>query len=136
MIVVYAKTEPEKGSKGISAFIVESKSKGFACARKLDKLGMRGSNTGELVFDGVFVPRKNLVGKENEGVRVLMEGLDIERLVLSAGPLGYVNLETVLYAFLSHMRTKSPYLNSIVSCKRPWISSSRTLIQDDSSMPR
>ena len=57
-------------------------------ARKLDKLGMRGSNTGELVFDNVFVPRENLLGEVNRGVRVLMEGLDIERLVLSAGPLG------------------------------------------------
>ena len=87
-IVVYAKTDPPAGSKGITAFIVESTSPGFSCARKLDKLGMRGSNTGELVFDSVFVPRENLLGQENRGVKVLMEGLDIERLVLSAGPLG------------------------------------------------
>jgi isovaleryl-CoA dehydrogenase len=89
-IVVYAKTEPEAGSKGITAFIVESSSKGFECARKLDKLGMRGSNTGELMFDNVFVPEENVLGGINKGVRVLMEGLDLERLVLSAGPLGYV----------------------------------------------
>lgn len=88
-IVVYAKTEPEKASKGITAFILDSTSKGFSCARKLDKLGMRGSNTGELVFEDVFVPQENMLGELNHGVRVLMEGLDIERLVLSAGPLGY-----------------------------------------------
>jgi isovaleryl-CoA dehydrogenase len=87
-IVVYAKTEPDKASKGITAFILDSKSKGFSCARKLDKLGMRGSNTGELVFEDVFVPKENMLGELNHGVRVLMEGLDIERLVLSAGPLG------------------------------------------------
>jgi isovaleryl-CoA dehydrogenase len=86
---VYAKTEPELGSKGITAFIVEKSFKGFSCARKLDKLGMRGSNTGELIFEDVFVPRENLLGEVNRGVRVLMEGLDLERLVLSAGPLGY-----------------------------------------------
>lgn len=87
-IVVYAKTEPEKGSKGITAFVVEKTFKGFSCAQKLDKLGMRGSNTGELVFDDVFVPKENLLGEVNRGVKVLMEGLDLERLVLSAGPLG------------------------------------------------
>lgn len=87
-IVVYAKTEPDKGSKGITAFILDSTAQGFSCARKLDKLGMRGSNTGELVFEDVFVPQENMLGQVNHGVRVLMEGLDIERLVLSAGPLG------------------------------------------------
>ena len=87
-IIVYAKTEPEKGSKGITAFIVEKTFSGFSCARKLDKLGMRGSNTGELIFDDVFVPQENVLGDVNAGVRVLMEGLDLERLVLSAGPLG------------------------------------------------
>ena len=87
-IVVYAKTEPEKGSKGITAFILDSATQGFSCARKLDKLGMRGSNTGELIFEDVFIPQENMLGQVNHGVRVLMEGLDIERLVLSAGPLG------------------------------------------------
>jgi hypothetical protein len=90
-IIVYAKTEPERGSKGITAFVVEKNFKGFSCARKLDKLGMRGSNTGELIFEDVFVPRENMLGEVNQGVKVLMEGLDLERLVLSAGPLGYVN---------------------------------------------
>lgn len=85
---MYAKTEPEKASKGITAFIVEKSFEGFSCARKLDKLGMRGSNTGELIFDNVFVPQANVLGEINKGVRVLMEGLDLERLVLSAGPLG------------------------------------------------
>jgi isovaleryl-CoA dehydrogenase len=86
--VVYAKTDPEKGSKGITTFVVEKSFNGFSCTKKLDKLGMRGSNTGELVFEDVFVPKENLLGKINGGVRVLMEGLDIERLVLSAGPIG------------------------------------------------
>ena len=85
---MYAKTEPDKGSKGITAFIVETNQAGFSVARKLDKLGMRGSNTGELVFDDLFVPDINLLGEINRGVIVLMEGLDLERLVLSAGPLG------------------------------------------------
>jgi isovaleryl-CoA dehydrogenase len=97
-IIVYAKTDPTGGSKGITAFIVPTDSKGFSCSRKLDKLGMRGSNTGELVFDNVFVPRENILGSINKGVRVLMEGLDLERLVLSAGPLGLMqaSLDTVL----------------------------------------
>lgn len=91
-IIVYAKTEPTGGSRGITAFIVDldepDTKKGFSVARKLDKLGMRGSNTGELIFDNAFVPDVNVLGQVNKGVRVLMEGLDLERLVLSAGPLG------------------------------------------------
>ncbi|EKG15228.1 Acyl-CoA dehydrogenase conserved site [Macrophomina phaseolina MS6] len=97
-IVVYAKTKPDAASKGITAFIVETSAKGFSCARKLDKLGMRGSNTGELAFEDVFVPDENVLGQLDKGVRVLMEGLDLERLVLSAGPLGIMQsvLDTVL----------------------------------------
>lgn len=87
-LVVYAKTEPEKHQKGITAFIVEKGMKGFSVAQKLDKLGMRGSNTGELVFDHVEVPEENILGKLNHGVYVLMSGLDYERLVLAAGPVG------------------------------------------------
>lgn len=87
-IVVYAKTDPEKASKGITAFILDTSSKGFAVEQKIDKLGMRGSNTGQLLFEDVFVPDENVLGAVNSGVRVLMEGLDLERLVLSAGPLG------------------------------------------------
>lgn len=88
VVIVYAKTEPEAGSKGITAFIVDTKTPGFSCQRKLDKLGMRGSNTGELAFEDVFVPKERVLGQVGKGVRVLMEGLDLERLVLSAGPLG------------------------------------------------
>ena len=88
VVVVYAKTEPAKASKGITAFIVDTTAKGFSVTRKLDKLGMRGSNTGELVFEDVFVPDAEILGAVNGGVRVLMEGLDLERLVLSSGPLG------------------------------------------------
>ncbi|KAF4500300.1 isovaleryl- dehydrogenase [Fusarium agapanthi] len=104
VIVVYAKTEPEKGSKGITAFIVDTKSEGFSCARKLDKMGMRGSNTGELMFDGVFVPTENILGKVNGGVRVLMEGLDLERLVLSAGPLGIMQASLDVALPFTHQR--------------------------------
>ena len=87
VVVVYAKTEPEAASRGISAFIVE-RDFGIRTAQKLDKLGMRGSNTGELVFDNVEVPAENLLGRENHGVEVLMSGLDFERAVLAGGPLG------------------------------------------------
>ncbi|KAG5664681.1 probable isovaleryl-CoA dehydrogenase [Fusarium torulosum] len=104
VIVVYAKTEPEKASKGITAFIVDTKSEGFSCARKLDKMGMRGSNTGELMFDGVFVPTENILGKVNGGVRVLMEGLDLERLVLSAGPLGIMQAALDVTLPFTHQR--------------------------------
>ena len=86
--VIYAKTKPDAGSKGITAFIVERGFPGFSRAQKLDKLGMRGSNTGELVFEDCEVPAENILGRENEGVRVLMSGLDYERTVLSGGPVG------------------------------------------------
>jgi isovaleryl-CoA dehydrogenase len=88
VLVVYAKTTPGAGARGISAFIIEKDFKGFTPAQKLDKLGMRGSSTSELVFDGCEVPADNLMGKENQGVKVLMRGLDYERVVLSGGPLG------------------------------------------------
>ncbi len=86
--VVYAKTAPEKEAKGITAFIIERNFKGFSQAQKLDKLGMRGSNTCELVFEDCEVPVENILGVENGGVRVLMSGLDYERVVLSGGPVG------------------------------------------------
>ncbi|UXU74732.1 MULTISPECIES: isovaleryl-CoA dehydrogenase [unclassified Paracoccus (in: a-proteobacteria)] len=82
-LVVYAKTDPEAGSKGITAFIVERGMKGFSTSPHFDKLGMRGSNTGELIFDNCEVPFENVLGEEGRGVRVLMSGLDYERLVLS-----------------------------------------------------
>ena len=88
VLVVYAKTSPSARQRGISAFIIEKGFKGFSAAQKLDKLGMRGSSTSELVFDGCEVPECNLVGEENRGVSVLMRGLDYERVVLSGGPLG------------------------------------------------
>ncbi len=87
IVVIYAKTDKDAGSRGISTFIVERKF-GFRSGMKLDKLGMRGSNTGELIFENVEVPCENLLGKENHGVGVLMSGLDYERVVLSGGPLG------------------------------------------------
>jgi isovaleryl-CoA dehydrogenase len=88
VLVVYAKTDPAAGARGISAFIIEKGLAGFSAAQKLDKLGMRGSSTSELVFDGCEVPAANLLGTENHGVSVLMRGLDYERVVLSGGPLG------------------------------------------------
>tara|TARA_R110002074_G_scaffold120024_3_gene253464 strand:+ start:16172 stop:17332 length:1161 start_codon:yes stop_codon:yes gene_type:complete len=86
--VIYAKTAPEKGPHGITAFIVERDYPGFSRSAKLDKLGMRGSNTCELVFQDVKVPAQNILGGENAGVKVLMSGLDYERVVLAAGPIG------------------------------------------------
>lgn len=88
VIVVYAKTDPAAGPRGISAFIVETDFKGFSVAQKLDKLGMRGSSTGELVFQDCEVPVENVLGDIGHGVNVLMSGLDYERAVLAAGPLG------------------------------------------------
>ncbi|HKY86753.1 MAG TPA: isovaleryl-CoA dehydrogenase [Pseudorhodoplanes sp.] len=87
-IVIYAKTDATAGARGITAFIVENGYKGFSTAQKLDKLGMRGSDTGELVFDDCEVPEENVLGAVGNGVNVLMSGLDYERVVLSAGPLG------------------------------------------------
>ena len=87
-LVVYAKTDPAAKQRGITAFIVEKGFKGFSVAQKLDKLGMRGSHTGELVFQDCEVPQENILGTLNGGVRVLMSGLDYERAVLAAGPLG------------------------------------------------
>ncbi len=87
-LVVYAKTDPNAGPRGITAFLIEKGFKGFSTAQKLDKLGMRGSDTCELVFQDCEVPAENVLGKLNEGVKVLMSGLDYERVVLAAGPLG------------------------------------------------
>ncbi|MDZ4381787.1 MAG: isovaleryl-CoA dehydrogenase [Parvibaculum sp.] len=87
-LIVYARTDANAGPKGITPFLIEKGMKGFHAAQKLDKLGMRGSNTAELVFEDCEVPEDNVLGKVNEGVRVLMSGLDYERAVLAAGPLG------------------------------------------------
>ncbi len=88
VLVVYAKTEPDAGSRGITAFLIEKDFKGFSTAQKLDKLGMRGSDTCELVFEDCEVPEENVLGEVNDGVRILMSGLDYERAVLAAGPIG------------------------------------------------
>jgi isovaleryl-CoA dehydrogenase len=87
-LVVYAKTDPAAGSRGVTAFLVEKGVKGFSTAQKLDKLGMRGSNTCELVFEDCEIPFENVLGEEGKGVRILMSGLDYERVVLAGGPLG------------------------------------------------
>jgi isovaleryl-CoA dehydrogenase len=87
-LVVYAKTDPDKKARGITAFLIDRDMPGFSVAQRLDKLGMRGSHTGELVFDHVFVPAENILGQLDGGVNVLMSGLDYERAVLAAGPLG------------------------------------------------
>jgi isovaleryl-CoA dehydrogenase len=98
VLVVYAKTEPEAHSRGITAFLIEKDFKGFSCAQKLDKLGHRGSETGELVFEDCEVPEENVMGPLNGGVEVLMSGLDYERAVLAAWPVGIMQacLDTVL----------------------------------------
>ncbi len=87
-LVVYAKTDPDAGPRGITAFLIEKSMTGFSTAQKLDKLGMRGSNTCELVFEDCEVPYENILGEEGGGVQILMSGLDYERVVLAAGPLG------------------------------------------------
>jgi isovaleryl-CoA dehydrogenase len=87
-LVVYAKTDTKAGPRGITAFIIEKAFKGFSTAQKLDKLGMRGSDTSELIFDNCHVPEENVLGREGEGVRILMSGLDYERTVLAAGSIG------------------------------------------------
>lgn len=97
-LIVYAKSDLNAGPKGITAFIIEKGMKGFSTAQKLDKLGMRGSDTCELVFENCFVPEENVLGEEGKGVYVMMSGLDLERLVLAAGPLGLMqaSMDTVL----------------------------------------
>jgi len=104
VLVVYAKTDPGAGSRGISAFLVEKGMTGFSTAQKLDKLGMRGSNTCELIFEDCEVPAENLLGAEGQGVEVLMSGLDYERVVLSAGPLGIMQAALDLVVPYLHER--------------------------------
>ena len=106
-LVVYAKTDPIAGPKGITAFIVEKNFKGFSVSRKLDKMGMRGSDTGELVFDNCEVPAENILGQENDGVRVLMSGLDYERAVLAAGPIGI--MQACLDVVLPYVRERKQF---------------------------
>ena len=98
VLIIYAKTDPSAGSKGITAFIVEKDMAGFSVGKKIDKLGMRGSNTSELIFDNCEVPEDNILGNPGDGASILMSGLDFERVVLAAGPLGIMAsaLDTVI----------------------------------------
>lgn len=109
--VVYAKTDSDKGPHGITAFIVERDSAGFSQGPKLDKLGMRGSNTCELIFENVEVPAENILGGENEGVKVLMSGLDYERVVLSGGPTGI--MQACLDIVLPYVHERKQFERSI-----------------------
>ncbi len=106
-LVVYAKTEPEAASRGVTAFIVEKDFPGFSCAQKLDKLGMRGSDTGELVFEDCEVPADNVLGPENGGAGVLMSGLDYERTVLAGGSLGI--MQACLDVVLPYVRERRQF---------------------------
>jgi isovaleryl-CoA dehydrogenase len=106
-LVVYAKTEPEAGSKGITAFLIEKDFPGFAIGQKIDKVGMRGSPTAELVFDDCFVPEENVMGPLNGGVRVLMSGLDYERVVLSGIQLGI--MQACLDVVLPYVRERKQF---------------------------
>ncbi len=113
VLLVYAKTSPEKGAQGISAFIVESKMPGFRVAQKLTKMGFRGSPTGELVFDECRVPAANLVGEEDRGVKVVMSGLDLERAMVSPLCLGIA--ERAFALALEHARTRKQFGQAIAS---------------------
>ena len=110
-LVVYAKTEPELGARGVTAFLIEKGMKGFSCAQKLNKLGMRGSHTGELVFQDVEVPAQNVLGGVGAGARVLMSGLDFERAVLSAGPIGI--MQSVMDNVLPYIHDRKQFGQSI-----------------------
>ena len=110
-LVVYAKTEPALGAKGVTAFLIEKGMAGFSCAQKLDKLGMRGSHTGELVFTNVEVPAANVLGDVNGGARVLMSGLDYERAVLAAGPIGI--MQSVMDNVVPYIHDRKQFGQSI-----------------------
>ena len=110
-LVVYAKTEPELGARGVTAFLIEKGMKGFSIAQKLDKLGMRGSHTGELVFQNVEVPAENILGGLNNGAKVLMSGLDYERAVLSGGPLGL--MQAVMDNVIPYIHDRKQFGQSI-----------------------
>ncbi|MEC7643001.1 MAG: acyl-CoA dehydrogenase family protein, partial [Pseudomonadota bacterium] len=111
VFVIYAKTDAEKASRGITAFIVEKNTPGFSQAQKLDKLGMRGSNTCELVFEDAEVPAENILGELNGGVEVLMSGLDYERAVLAAGPLGI--MQACLDAVVPYIHDRNQFGKAI-----------------------
>ena len=106
-LVVYAKTDPQAGARGITAFLIEKGFKGFSTAQKLDKLGMRGSDTCELVFEDCEVPAENVLGSAGQGVNVLMSGLDFERVVLAAGPLGI--MQACLDAVIPYLHERKQF---------------------------
>jgi isovaleryl-CoA dehydrogenase len=110
-LVVYAKTEPELGARGVTAFLIEKGMKGFSVAQKLDKLGMRGSHTGELVFSDVEVPLSHVMGEVNGGAKVLMSGLDYERAVLAAGPVGI--MQAVMDQVVPYVHDRKQFGQSI-----------------------
>ena len=110
-LVVYAKTEPELGARGVTAFLIEKGMHGFSVAQKLSKLGMRGSHTGELVFENVEVPAENVLGTLNGGARVLMSGLDYERAVLTGGPLGI--MQSVMDSVVPYIHDRKQFGQSI-----------------------
>jgi len=110
-LVVYAKSEPELGARGVTAFLIEKGMKGFSIAQKLDKLGMRGSHTGELVFENVEVPAENVLGQVNGGAKVLMSGLDYERAVLTGGPLGI--MQSVMDNVVPYIHDRKQFGQSI-----------------------
>jgi isovaleryl-CoA dehydrogenase len=110
-LIVYAKTDPDAGPRGITAFLIEKDFKGFSVAQKLDKLGMRGSETGELVFEDCEVPEENVLGAVGKGVNVLMSGLDYERTVLAAGPLGI--MQAALDIVLPYVHDRKQFGQSI-----------------------
>ena len=110
-LVVYAKSEPELGARGVTAFLIEKGMKGFSVAQKLDKLGMRGSHTGELVFQNVEVPLQNVLGGLNNGAKVLMSGLDYERAVLTGGPLGI--MQSVMDNVVPYIHDRKQFGQSI-----------------------
>src|SRR5215472_1871071 len=107
VLVVYARTDPEGASRGVTAFLIEKGFRGFRCAQKLDKLGMRGSDTGELVFEDCEVPVENVLGAEGGGAGVLMSGLDYERAVLAGGPLGI--MQACLDVVLPYVRERKQF---------------------------
>jgi isovaleryl-CoA dehydrogenase len=111
VLVVYAKTEPELGARGVSAFMIEKGMPGFSVAQKLDKLGMRGSSTGELLFQNVEVPLANVLGGVNNGAKVLMSGLDYERAVLAGGPLGI--MQAVMDNVIPYVHDRKQFGQSI-----------------------
>jgi isovaleryl-CoA dehydrogenase len=110
-LVVYAKTDPELGARGVTAFLIEKSMPGFSVAQKLDKLGMRGSHTGELLFQNVEVPASNVLGDINGGAKVLMSGLDYERAVLAAGPVGI--MQAVMDQVVPYIHERKQFGHSI-----------------------